>query len=510
MTTPTRRFRIALSFPSERRPFVEQVAEELSAAIGKDKVLYDGYYEAEFARIDLDTYLQSLYHEESELIAVFLCTDYEQKEWCGLEWRAVRDLIKRRQAASVMPLRLDDTEIPGLFSTDGYLWIGDRSPADVANRIVERLQKQDVAEARRELASAAPSGPGPERRRLKPDRFYRVSLWTLAGLAVLGLLLATLGFFTGAWLGPHSRARKDFLIAYYPGYKYETSRKDLLPLLVPTYSDLAQRVRDNHESIEILRLNTGVYTRMLQNPERTHINRYRCFNYTTADDARPNELEDSPKTYQYHSALLVSRACLGSYSDLGSKLTGLRGEGAKSAQARFDALKSWIQAEVQGNAANGLLQRFLAESLVFVDPNSSSGFYVPLKDLGLGQTIPGGVVNCAGNHAAALDQLLAPGAEKSCLVIATALSDLTDSQIAELQKRGHLLLMDGEVAIPDGPTCIRKDIRNPEQVLKTYLGYKELRAIDGAVEQSYQRFFSIYVQPAIPNGGEDGDLYHCR
>jgi hypothetical protein len=138
MTTSTRRFRIALSFSGEHRPFVEQVAAYLSAAIGREEVLFDKYYEAEFARINLDTYLQRLYHDESDLIAVFLSADYERKEWCGLEWRALRDLIKRRQAHSVMHLRFDNTEIPGLFSTDGYIWIGDRSPADIANRILER------------------------------------------------------------------------------------------------------------------------------------------------------------------------------------------------------------------------------------------------------------------------------------------------------------------------------------------------------------------------------------
>ncbi len=148
ITAPTRRFRIALSFPGESRSFVEQVAEHLATAAGKERILYDKFYEAEFARVDLDTYLQRLYHDESELIAVFLCTDYERKEWCGLEWRAVRDLIKRRQVDSVMPLRFDDTEIPGLFSIDGYVWIGNRSPADIANLILERWRFNSEQPAR--------------------------------------------------------------------------------------------------------------------------------------------------------------------------------------------------------------------------------------------------------------------------------------------------------------------------------------------------------------------------
>ncbi len=140
MTAQQKRFPIALSFPGERREFINAVANRLAESLGRDRVLYDKYHEAEFARLDLDTHLQQLYHDESDLIAVFLCADYERKEWCGLEWRAIRDLIKRRQASTVMPLRFDDTEIPGLFTIDGYVTIGERTPDDIANLILERLR----------------------------------------------------------------------------------------------------------------------------------------------------------------------------------------------------------------------------------------------------------------------------------------------------------------------------------------------------------------------------------
>ena len=33
---------------------------------------------------------------DTNLIVVVLCADYQQKEWCHLEWRAIRDLIKKR------------------------------------------------------------------------------------------------------------------------------------------------------------------------------------------------------------------------------------------------------------------------------------------------------------------------------------------------------------------------------------------------------------------------------
>jgi hypothetical protein len=139
MDSHQKRFLVALSFPGEHRNFVSCVAERLAKRLGRERVLYDAYYEAEFARIDLDTYLQHLYHDESELIAVFLSAHYERKEWCGLEWRAIRDIIKQRRESSVVPVRFDNTEIPGLFSSSGYIWVGDREAEVIADLILKRL-----------------------------------------------------------------------------------------------------------------------------------------------------------------------------------------------------------------------------------------------------------------------------------------------------------------------------------------------------------------------------------
>lgn len=135
-----KRFRVALSFPGEQREFAKEVADFLGEEFGKDEVFYDKHFEAELARIDLDTYLQKIYHDDSELIVVFLCGEYEKKEWCGLEWRAIRDLIKKRKASDIMPVRFDDTHIPGLFSIDGYVTMGDRTARDVAELAIERYR----------------------------------------------------------------------------------------------------------------------------------------------------------------------------------------------------------------------------------------------------------------------------------------------------------------------------------------------------------------------------------
>lgn len=134
-----KRFQVALSFPGEQRTYVAEVAQFLANALGQEAVFYDDWYKHELARPNLDTYLQDIYHNRSQLLVPFLCAHYEQKEWCGLEWRAIRDLLKQRQDEDIMPLRFDDTHIPGLFGIDGYLDLKKLTPEQTAELIVKRL-----------------------------------------------------------------------------------------------------------------------------------------------------------------------------------------------------------------------------------------------------------------------------------------------------------------------------------------------------------------------------------
>jgi hypothetical protein len=144
-----KRFRVALSFAGDRREFAKKVADFLGEEFKRDEVFYDNYFGAELARLDLDLYLQQIYHDDSELIVVFLSAEYEKKEWCRLEWRAIRDLIKNRKtrkASDIMPVRFDNTHVPGLFSTDGYVDARDRTEHEVAKLIIERYRLNQGAQ----------------------------------------------------------------------------------------------------------------------------------------------------------------------------------------------------------------------------------------------------------------------------------------------------------------------------------------------------------------------------
>lgn len=134
-----KRFRVAFSFAGEKRDFVARVAEIVAQVFGPEAVLYDKYHEAEFARPNLGIYLPNLYHEQSDLIVVVACTAYDKKEWPGLEWRAILDLVNKRKDEDIMLCRFDCADVEGVYSTAGWMELDHKSPEETADLIIRRL-----------------------------------------------------------------------------------------------------------------------------------------------------------------------------------------------------------------------------------------------------------------------------------------------------------------------------------------------------------------------------------
>jgi TIR domain len=131
-------FDVALSFPGEVRPLVEQIARELERRLGPNVYFYDNNYVSQLAQPSLDPLLQGLYGR-AKLDVVFLSADYQKKDWCGVEFRAVREIISARENSRVMFIRTDDGLVEGVFRTDGFVDARQFEPAKIAEFICERL-----------------------------------------------------------------------------------------------------------------------------------------------------------------------------------------------------------------------------------------------------------------------------------------------------------------------------------------------------------------------------------
>lgn len=131
-------FDVALSFPGEVRPLVEEIVQELERRLGPNTYFYDKNYVSQLARPSLDTLLQGIY-SRAKLDVVFLSTDYQKKDWCGVEFRAVREIIAARENDRVMFVRTDDGEVEGVFKTDGYVDARRYDSASIAKFVCQRL-----------------------------------------------------------------------------------------------------------------------------------------------------------------------------------------------------------------------------------------------------------------------------------------------------------------------------------------------------------------------------------
>ena len=133
-------FDVAFSFPGEARHIVEPIAREIEILAGEHTCFYDNNYRSQLARPSLDMLFHDLYGNRSKLIVVFLSGDYQKKEWCGVEFRVVREFIMGRDTAKIMYIRTDDGIVDGVLKTDGYIDSRKFTSHEIVNFILERIK----------------------------------------------------------------------------------------------------------------------------------------------------------------------------------------------------------------------------------------------------------------------------------------------------------------------------------------------------------------------------------
>lgn len=150
---------VALSFAGEDRAYVEQVAT-LLREVGV-KVFYDGFEEVDLWGRDLADHLAEVYAKRSRFIVMFASKHYAAKAWTNHERKHALARALQEQRIIVLPVRFDDTEIPGLPSTVGYLDLRKLDPEALVERILKKLGIEPPS------ASGAASGDDERARKLK-------------------------------------------------------------------------------------------------------------------------------------------------------------------------------------------------------------------------------------------------------------------------------------------------------------------------------------------------------
>jgi hypothetical protein len=128
---------VVFSFAGAERGFVEQVAAILKRA--GVRVFYDADEEAELWGKDLAEHFGHVYQNSARFCVLFISKAYLASMWTRHERKAALARAIRTRGEYMLPARFDETEIPELLPTIGYVSLANKTPQYLANLILKRL-----------------------------------------------------------------------------------------------------------------------------------------------------------------------------------------------------------------------------------------------------------------------------------------------------------------------------------------------------------------------------------
>ena len=128
---------VGLSFAGEQRDYVRRVAEDLKYR--GLRVFYDENEEDQLWGKNLYDYLSELYLKKCHYCILFASAEYAAKMWPNLERRSAQARDITAAGEYILPVRFDDTEIPGLLPTIFYQDARKKSPEQIAALFAQKI-----------------------------------------------------------------------------------------------------------------------------------------------------------------------------------------------------------------------------------------------------------------------------------------------------------------------------------------------------------------------------------
>lgn len=135
--TTSRSYQVALSFAGEQREYVRAVAEALAAR--HVAVFFDEFEAVNLWGKDGAEHFHQVFSQDAQYVVMFISADYVAKSWTRQERRAALSRQIEQEAEYVLPVRFDDTPVPGFPSTQQYLTADRYTPAELAKLIADKI-----------------------------------------------------------------------------------------------------------------------------------------------------------------------------------------------------------------------------------------------------------------------------------------------------------------------------------------------------------------------------------
>lgn len=157
---------VAVSFAGEDRPFVEEVVSELK--LRGLSVFYDKDEVAKLWGKNLIDFLGETYGDKAAVCVMFISRHYIAKDFTTLERAHAQARAMRDPCEYILPVRIDDTPVPGMPSSIAYLDSATYSAAAIADHVATKLGRGGMRPGAR--ASERTAAPMPRRHVTLTDR----------------------------------------------------------------------------------------------------------------------------------------------------------------------------------------------------------------------------------------------------------------------------------------------------------------------------------------------------
>jgi hypothetical protein len=135
-------YEIALSFAGEDRKYVNSVANQLKR-LGI-RLFYDDYEKVSLWGKDLYSHLDDVYKNKSRYCIMFISKHYGSKLWTNHERQSAQERAFKENIEYILPVKIDDTVIPGIRETVGYLDANHFSPFQIAKLAKEKIDSYSI------------------------------------------------------------------------------------------------------------------------------------------------------------------------------------------------------------------------------------------------------------------------------------------------------------------------------------------------------------------------------
>jgi hypothetical protein len=133
-------YEIVLSFAGEDREYVEAVAKYLRT--NDVSCFYDKYEDVTLWGKDLVEHLDVVYRS-ARYCVMFISEHYSKKIWPSHERRSALSRAIEQKGEYILPARFDNTELPGIRHTIGYVDLKNKKPDELAKMILKKLGRSN-------------------------------------------------------------------------------------------------------------------------------------------------------------------------------------------------------------------------------------------------------------------------------------------------------------------------------------------------------------------------------